>query len=305
MIANNPLALFADLAVLARALEVRGVYNGSKLLRAALDAGLCRLAVARAPLDDTAVLAALNGLSGRLTAAGFGTVLTSSIAAIVDSVRDGSILPLAAAPAACVCRVCGELFVGDVPLQCPTCEAPVAVFREHLPVWFLEPATRAEVLRLLETGIGWVEAAIGSIDDARLAQAPHDGEWSARDTMEHLLSTELILAARIERLLSEDRPDLAALTISAASPALDEATQATGESASALVRRFAAARQANRDRLAALPDEAWLRSGQHSEWGTVTILSQAAYFARHQASHTAQLAAAAEGRVPDGRIPVP
>jgi hypothetical protein len=302
MTGNDPLALAADLAVLARALEVRGIYNGGKLLRAALDALLTRLALTRAPEDDVSVLAGIHGLRERLSAAGLPADLVATLPSITEAIRTGGILPLAAAPPSRVCRACGELLLGDPPATCPTCEAPSTVLREHLPIWFLEPVTPDEVLGQLAAGIAWVGDAVGGRDDEALARPPRPGEWSARDTLEHLLSTERLLAGRIDRLLSEDQPDLAALTVSAASPALDEATEATGEPASELVRQFAATREANRARLAGISSEEWQRSGRHPEWGTVTILSQAAYFARHQASHTAQLAAAADGRVPGQRV---
>mgnify|MGYP000378996982 CR=1 FL=1 len=39
--------------------------------------------------------------------------------------------------------------------------------------------------------------------DEDLARQPAPGEWSARQTLEHLLFTEELLAMRIERLLTE------------------------------------------------------------------------------------------------------
>ena len=72
---------------------------------------------------------------------------------------------------------------------------------------------------------------------------------------------------------------------------------ATGE-ASKLAEQIRFVRSATLTRLAGIPDAAWCRAGMHPEWGRVTVLSQAAYFARHEASHMAQLVAATHGRVP-------
>ena len=66
-----------------------------------------------------------------------------------------------------------------------------------------------------------------------------------------------------------------------------------------LTRVAAPAAQLRRgDGLTDMAPDAWQRPGRHPEWGPVTVLSQASYFARHQAAHQAQLAAAVEGRVP-------
>jgi F-type H+-transporting ATPase subunit gamma len=72
-------------------------------------------------------------------------------------------------------------------------------------------------------------------------------------------------------------------------------------SASELAARHAELRERTLARLRALDEAGWGRSGRHPEWGRVTVLSQAAYFARHEASHLAQLVAAAEGRLPGSR----
>jgi uncharacterized damage-inducible protein DinB len=295
---DDPLPLVRDLAILARAAEVRGAYNGGKLLRALLDAELTRLALRQAPADDAAVAEAVTVLAKRLGAASPG--VTEALERTAAVIRDGGILALADVAPASVCRSCGQLFLGEVPLSCPTCEAPASAFREHLPIWFLEPMAVPDVLEELEAGLERVESAVADREDATLDRPPRAGEWSARQTLEHLLTTEQLFATRVERLLREDEPDLAAWSVGQAS---DEATEARPEPASTLAARWGALRAATIERLRMLDDADWARAGRHPEWGTVTVRSQAAYFARHLASHTAQLAAAAQGRVPGDRLP--
>jgi hypothetical protein len=301
MPADHRLRLVGDLAILARAMEARGAYNGGKLLRAAMDAELTRLALAEAP-DDAALADALDALPDRLLAVGLGDA-AELVAAIAGAVAGGGVVTLDLAPRSAVCRVCGELFLGAPPAACPTCEAPRLAFRDHLPIWFLDPMPPDQVLRELASGVASVAAIVQGGDDASLAVVPRPGEWSARDTIEHLATTEELLATRLERLLTEEDPDFRPVAVADASPPSDEATRSTGEPASRLVERFATTREANLARLAALPATGWERTGRHPEWGTVTVRSQAAYFARHQASHAAQLAAAVEGRVPGERLP--
>ncbi len=100
------------------------------------------------------------------------------------------------------------------------------------------------------------------------------------------------------RLLAEDEPDLAGRAVWAETPASDEGSVRSGEPAGVLFERYRELRGATVKQLRDREESGWRRAGHHAEWGRVTVLSQAAYFARHQASHMAQIAAAAEGRVP-------
>jgi hypothetical protein len=285
-------------AAVARGLEREGAYSGAKLLRAALQAELVRLAEHDAPSGGAAVADALEGLARDLAAelpAGIG----ERLGGVVAAVRAGGTIALADAPRTHLCRVCGRVFLGDeVPPACPDCEAPALSFHEELPVWYLAPADRGAILAALAAGPRHLALAIRGRTDAALAHQPAPGEWSARQALEHLLFAEELLATRVRRLLEEDEPDLAAAAVWAETPASDEGSAATGEPASALAARISELRHATVARLAGIDDDAWARAGRHPEWGRVTVLSQAAYFARHEASHLAQLLAAAEGRLP-------
>jgi len=42
-------------------------------------------------------------------------------------------------------------------------------------------------------------------------------------------------------------------------------------------------------RLQTMPMESWWRTGEHEEFGQVTILQQASYFAKHERSHLLQV----------------
>lgn len=288
-------------AAVARGLEREGAYNAAKLVRAALASELVRYAEHEAPSGGHAAAGALDRVVDDLGAA-MAPGLADTLRPLADAVRDGRTIPLEAAPHVRVCRVCGELFLGDdVPPACPACEAPALTFQEELPVWYLNPADRGAILAALAAGPRHVALAIHDRADADLAAPPAPGEWSARQALEHLLFAEELFTTRIRRLLEEEEPDLAAAAVWAETPASDEGSADTGEPASILAARIGDLRHATVTRLAQLDDDAWGRAGCHPEWGRVTVLSQAAYFARHEASHLAQLAAAAEGRLPGGR----
>lgn len=298
---DERLARIGQLATVARGLEREGAYNGAKLLRASLARELIRYAEPGAPSGAVAVAAALEGLVDSL-----GSSLPASLAEALrplpSSIRAGRTISLAEAPRTRVCRVCGETFLGDdVPPACPACEAPALSFHEELPVWYLEPADSGAILAALAAGPRRLALALDAHSDESLGRQPAPGEWSARQALEHLLYAEGLLATRISRLIDEDDPNLAAVATWAETPASDEGSAETGLPASEIAARVGELRHATVGRLAALPDAGWARAGQHPEWGRVTVLSQAAYFARHEASHFAQLVAAAQGRLPGHR----
>ncbi len=286
------------LAAVARGLEREGAYNGAKLVRVALQRELVRFAEVESPAGGDAAAAAVEAMVTDL-GSDLPAALLPPLRAVGPAVREGRTISLDDAPRARICRVCGAVFLGDaVPPACPTCEAPALSFHEELPVWYLEPADRGAILAALAAGPRHLDAALAGRTDDALARPPAAGAWSAAQTLEHLLFVEELFAGRIDRLLTETEPDLAAAAVWADTPASDEGTAATGETAGTLARRIRDLRHAAVDRLAALDDVDWGRAGRHPEWGRVTVLSQAAYFARHEASHLAQLVAAADGRVP-------
>lgn len=289
------------LAGLAHALQAGGTYNGGKLVRAILDRELVRLGLGNAPLGSEAVAQAVERLAAESEATGESATLVAALRSAAAAARSEATLPLAAAPPASVCRVCGQLFLGEPPASCPACEAPATTFREHLPTWFLEPMAVADVLAALEAGPADLARILGDRSDAVLARVPRPGEWSARDTLEHLVTAEELLAARLPRLLAEDEPELVATAAWTETPPSDESTAQTGAGARDLLGRFTGLRGGILTILRGLDTAGWDRPGRHPEWGRVTVRSQAAYFARHEASHVAQIAAAAEGRVPGER----
>jgi len=285
-----------DLAALARTLELGGIYNSAKLVRAVLDRELLRLADARRPAAGEDAAVALEEMAERAARDGEAD-LAAALGAAADAVRRDASLLLVDAPPVFVCRSCGELALGTLPERCPRCETPALVYREHLATWFLEPMTAPEALAALEAGRVGVAAAIVGRSDEALARRPRPAEWSARETLEHLTFTEGLLTERMRRMLNDADPDLVASAAWAA-PGGDDSTTATADPASVLLSRFGERREATLAILRTLDDAGWERPGRHPEWGKVSVRSQAAYFARHQASHMAQLVAAADGRVP-------
>jgi hypothetical protein len=292
-LAGNPIA---ELARLARGLEAGGIYNGAKLVRALLDRELARAGF-EAPLAGAELATAVARIADDLAVSGDDARLVGALRAAAAAAEAETTLTLAEAPRTWTCRICGRISLGTVPAWCPTCEAPAAQHREQVPVWYLEPITPTEALAELAAGLAALESIVAACPPDALDRPPSRGAWSVRETLQHLVAAEGLLATRVPRLLDEDDPELVAAAAWVL-PASDEATAATDEPADALLGRLRAMRLATIARLAAIADSAWDRTGRHPEWGVVTVRSQAGYFARHLWSHLAQARAAAEGRVP-------
>lgn len=290
-------ATMSELSGLARGLEAGGIYNGAKVVRALLDRELIEAANAGAPANEEETGTRAAALADRLEASGEDPAIVAALRAAARAAIDSAPLLLVDAPRTWSCRACGRISIATLPKTCPDCEAPGAMAREQVPVWYLEPITPAAALAELEAGEVALAAIVEGRSDDALARPPRPGEWSARETLQHLVAAEELLATRVPRMLDEDDPELVAAAAWVL-PASDEATVETEESAGALLARHRAMREASLERLRAIPPDAWLRTGRHPEWGMVTVLAQAGYFARHLWSHLAQVRAAVDGRLP-------
>ncbi|HET7677536.1 MAG TPA: DinB family protein [Candidatus Limnocylindrales bacterium] len=292
----------ARLTALARGLEARGVYNGAKYLRAAAAREAHLASEPYLPDSDDALASALESLGQALAGEGYGDGFATLLFSAARATREQAALLREEAPPIFRCRTCGTLATGSPPATCPACGAHALTFAEHLPIWFLEPMDPSDALSALESGPGAVAMLVEGHDAAVLAARPRPGEWSARDVLEHLGVAEQLLAVRARRLLAEDEPDLVAAAAWAETPTSDEAAPSGQQDAATLLAAYRSLREQTLQRLRSCDAAAWARGGWHGEWGHVTLLSQCAYFARHEASHMAQLAAAVEGRVP-GQVP--
>jgi hypothetical protein len=85
-------------------------------------------------------------------------------------------------------------------------------------------------------------------------------------------------------MLAEDNPSLEGV---AAWAAEGPESLTTGE----MLERYCLSRQKTLSLIQQMPAEGWWRTAQHEEFGSVTILQQASYFAKHERSHLPQIIA--------------
>lgn len=269
---------------IARALETGGIYNAAKLFRAAAFSTLIRernrQVIARGEELDREMALATQALE----ASGTSVHLLEAIRRGRQAAREGRTIPRREIPETHVCRDCGEVLLGPPPSRCPTCGARPQTFKEFPPVYFLEALHPEEALHALATAPAELEGIVEGLSEEKLAWVPGPGRWAIRDVLTHLLAVQGVLAARVEKMLAEENPSLSGV----AGWAMAEGTDLT---VAEILTRFRESRQGTLVRLRGLAFPQWWRPGQHEEFGQVTILQQASYFARHERYHMPRMEA--------------
>ena len=274
----------------ARGLEAGGFYNAAKLFWALTYSNEVRASNHLGiPTDPEELDGVIESAIQDLVSQGANQELITALRYGREAARSNHAIPASEIPPVYVCRACGEVILanspgGDAPDQCPGCGAWELTFREFPPIYYLEPLHPQVVLEALEAAPRLVEGAVQGLNEAQMAQAPKPGEWGIREVLFHLLVTQELLGGRVERMLAEDNPSLKGVAAWAAE------NQASLTS-TALLEQYRHSRQATLALLKQMPVESWWRTAQHEEFGSVTVLQQASYFAKHERSHLPQIAA--------------
>jgi uncharacterized damage-inducible protein DinB len=145
---------------------------------------------------------------------------------------------------------------------------------------------RAELLDVYRSAPVTLRALAARTEQTLATSQPAAGEWSIIEIVTHMADAEEMVVKRIERMLTEDNPDL---------PAYDPAQLAEesgyhSRDMAAELERFEAVRGRLVSRLEALDDAGWRRTGQHEEVGGITVEDMTVHMAAHDAIHFAQIA---------------
>lgn len=210
---------------------------------------------------------------------------TSVIAALekgLQSVREDRTVNYADVPGVYVSRTTGEVILGEPPEFTPNHDHRLGL-REFKAIWYFEPMSPAECLNALEHNPDVVAEQISGLTAEQLLVAPAPGEWNMRELLWHLLQAQELVAARVEKMLTENHPSLEGMAVWAMK---DGQAISPGD----ILERYRASREVMVAHLKAIAPADWYRAGWHSEFGEQTVLSQATYFARHEMSHMPQFA---------------
>jgi hypothetical protein len=271
---------------LAHYLENEGQINLSKLARAAAQSLLVAAARPRPAGFTPAELGPALLQSLEQAAALLGQPEVAQTARVgVDAFQAGR-LPLAGeVPNPAVCRTCGYLSLGELAGVCPNCGARFVTFQKFPPIYWLDALQPSQALASLRQTPAQVEAILKHSTEKELSRAPEPGEWSALNILTHMRDSEYVLNHRLGQLLQYEKPVIEAAAVFEWA-AKDEGKPAGGRQ---IFAEYQASRQKTLATLEKLQLEDWQRSGYHQEFGPVTILQQASYFAVHEITHLPHL----------------
>ncbi len=128
-----------------------------------------------------------------------------------------------------------------------------------------------------------------------MSQRPEDGGWAIRNIVSHLRDAQGVLSVRLSLLLEQANPSLESKAIFQWATREEERPPTTQE----IFDTYRASRLETIARLESIPLADWWRTGQHEEFGTVTVRQQVSYFASHEITHLPQIEALRVQRMGD------
>ena len=269
---------------LARAAADLGHYNLGKMLNAAVLSALNRsLFTENLPKTDRELAEAVAALEPQLRA----TVDASLLAAIQQArslIAAEQLVLYVDAPPLYVCRVCGEVAWQAAPEHCPHCGAGALVFQLLLPAFYLEPEPVPSIMEQLSRTPNWLDEVLDGLTPEQAARRIDgtEGAWSLAEAVGHVLDTQELIAQRVDLFLESTSPNLNA-------KAMWQTVEASRLTIAEIAVNFRRSRHAMLTRLRSAQPEIWLRTGQHDEFGPVTLQQQCTYFAKHEQWHMAQM----------------
>jgi hypothetical protein len=276
----------ATLLALAARLEGEGQYNNASLLRAAADSLARRAAHAAALPEDAAALPAeMDAAIAMLAEAGQGEGLLDALRRGRGALAEGRLPLIHETPHAYVCRGCGHLVLGDPGYRCPECGALGATFQKFPPVYWLDGLDVRGALRCLRQTPQDIAMLLDGLSEADFERRPTDGGWAIRHVLVHLRDAQGVLDFRSKLLLEQDHPVLESLAVFAWASREDDKPPTSGE----IFAEYQASRQETLRRLEGIPMEMWACTGWHEEFGEVSLLQQASYFALHEITHVPKM----------------
>lgn len=272
---------------LAVRLEDEGQYNIAKLLRAAADAITRRGAYQRAMLAGNGAQAADVAQAADILAnLDVDQSLADALRRGAAALAAGRIPLIGETPHPYVCRTCGHVTLGEPAGNCPTCGAWPSSYQRFMPVYWLDALEPFAALAALRQTPVELAALLAGLSEEDMARSPDDGGWAIRNVVTHLRDAQGVLDFRLDLFLAEEHPllEMKAVWTWAADEA--ERPPATRE----IFAAYQAARANTLRKLGAPPLADWWRTGEHQEFGTVTLRQQVSYFASHEITHLPQIA---------------
>lgn len=157
-------------------------------------------------------------------------------------------------------------------MPCPICQ------KEH-------PYTIPEAVNMLAAAPRRLEKLALAMSPRRAAAKPAPDKWSAKEIVCHLADCEVAYGFRYRKIISEPEPVLAPFDQEAWAKNLQYQVQPLK---SALA-TFSALRNANVSLFRSLPPESWGKTGQHQQYGALTLGQIVTHLVQHDLNHIAQV----------------
>ena len=274
------------LLTLASQLEDEGQYSLAKLARATVDSLGRRASYQHArPINKQELVEALGKITNELAGFGVEEDLLAALRRGTSSLSEGRLALINDTPHPYVCRTCGHIVLGAVTEKCSTCGAWPDTFQWFAPnYWFeaLDPFTAVEKLRQMPLE---VEALLRDVPEQAMTRQPQESGWALRNILTHLRDSQGVLDYRLELFEKEEHPKLESKAIFEWATRREENPPTTQD----IFSDYKATRAKILARLEDLPLADWWRTGQHEEFGTLSIKQQVSYFASHELTHLPQI----------------
>jgi hypothetical protein len=147
-------------------------------------------------------------------------------------------------------------------------------------------SVREEMLKTMRAVPVVARALVAGLDDEAIRRRPAPGEWAIVEVVAHMADSDERAAERIDRILTEEVPDL---------PAFDQERLAVerhyiGLDLANELHRLEAGLHELAVRLEHLEDAGWRRSGRHDEHGLMSVELYLSHVVAEDVDHLAQIA---------------
>jgi hypothetical protein len=152
--------------------------------------------------------------------------------------------------------------------------------------------TTEQILQCLNDSPDELARLVGAAHDADALRRPaNDGGWGVVEILAHLRDWEAIYFERARRIVAESHPHL---------PGVDDTLwpierDYRGQDPHESLEQFAAARGETVAFLRSLPSEAWMRTGEHGYYGTISLQWMGDHICTHDDEHAQQAREALAG----------
>jgi len=153
----------------------------------------------------------------------------------------------------------------------------------------MQPASAPEIqpaISLLAKTPHLLETLLGDLPGELLHWKPVPDRWSISEVLAHLAALEQVYADRALRMVAEDSPALMKYDLAGASARGEYARGSAGEN----LALFTRTRRSTLAMLTGLPASAGVRTGVHSELGSITLAHVLNEWANHDLGHLRQIA---------------